>query len=183
MDWVMNHFDAIFLIAVVLLAFVQKFLHARGKNDGRSPAADPEQAERTRRIQEEIQRRILERRGLAGVFPEEAELSEPEPATQAPPPIIETRRHMPAAPAGEESRETPTVVDSAVELERQHQMLRKWEGLNQTTGVEVQANAILIEAAPVLHEDFGLRAELRRRNGLRRAVVLREIIGPPLGLR
>lgn len=182
MDWVMNHFDALFLIAIVLLAFVQKFMRARGTGDRQSPAADSEQAERTRRIQEEIRRRILERRGLAGEPVAEADRSDVEPVTPAPP-IMEASRRLPEEPVGGESRETPAVAGNATELERQRRMLQRWEGMNQTAGVEVEASAILIEAAPVQREEFGLRAELRNRDGLRRAVILREILGPPLGLR
>lgn len=160
-------------------------------------AGDLDQEERARRIREEIQRKIAERRGQAvppvlaepprlppilerPVFREEAEApySRSEPT---PPP-------MPQAPAQAYS-------DSAA-LERQRRLAEEFERLEEQREAARRAAAAaraasreaapVYGAAPVVGAMLGLRSvgeELRDPRALRRAFVLREVISPPVGLR
>jgi len=186
MDWVLDHLQVLILVAAAAFAILQKIKGVRAPGASTPPAAeDPEQAERTRRIQEEIRRRIMERRGQPPGLPTETEsaAAEPLPFPAAPPMIEEVRPVAvppPLAPA--------VVVLSADqrEMERQRvllQQLREWEAV-----APVHPGG---EPAPVAGTGAGvhaagkpgwLRAEMRHPAALRRAIILREILGPPVGL-
>ncbi len=57
MDWVLENLQIIILIAFAVAAVVTRLRKARGQPGAEPPApADPDEAERTRRIQEEIRR-------------------------------------------------------------------------------------------------------------------------------
>lgn len=149
---------------------------------------DPELAERTRRIREEIQRKIEQRaRGYAHeqpkpVRPDPAELppilrdifQEPEP--ELPPPAV-------APPA------------SRLEVQRQAEILEQ-----QAAMAEQLRQAKLTKAAAQKREVFeaatadhsaarrtesrsSVLGELRTPEALRRAFILREVLGPPVALR
>jgi len=179
MDWILEHLQVLIVIAAAVFAILQKFKIVRTPGT-KVPTAeeDPEQVERTRRIQEEIRRRILERRGTAPGAP-----SEPEAETApfpAPPPIIEAVRPVvlapPAAPA-EEQRE----------WERQQALLQRLQELEAAQVARPLPESTVVAAAGVgmaaPAANGRLIADLRNQAGLRRAVVLREILGPPVGLR
>lgn len=188
MDWALDHLQMLFVIAVAVVAILQKFKRARpGAADAGPSAEDTEQAERTRRIQEEIRRRIMERRGLApGPPPDSATSEEPPPFSTAPP-MIEEVRPFDASPPFEQVMAAPAVTDNTQELERQRQMLaqlRELEAARQGQADLIPAStAGAVTAAADAGRTNRLLAELRQPAGLRRAVLLREILGPPVGLR
>jgi len=184
MDWILEHLQVLIVIAAAVFAILQKFKIVRTPGTN-APAAeeDPEQAERTRRVQEEIRRRIMERRGQPPGLPTETEA---EPAQfPAPPPVIgEVRPALvppPVAPA--------VVVLSAdrQEMKRQEVLLdqlRQWEAVAPAIAAGESASAAGPGAGVTGTGRTGSwLADLRSPAGLRRAVVLREILGPPVGLR
>ena len=186
MDWILEHLQVLIVIAAAVFAILQKFKIVRTPGTN-APAAEenPEQAERTRRIQEEIRRRIMERRGQPPGMPTETE-AEAEPAQlPAPPPVIgEVRPALvppPVAPA--------VVVLSAdrQEMKRQEVLLdqlRQWEAVAPAIAAGESVSAAGPVAGVTGTGRTGLwLADLRSPAGLRRAVVLREILGPPVGLR
>jgi hypothetical protein len=190
MNWVLDNVQVLVVIAVAVVAILQKLKKIRPPAAGPAPAAeDPEQAERTRRIQDEIRRRIMERRGqMPGwLMGPEAEL-QPEPAAEpppipAPPPLIEDARPVVAVP------EVPVMVlqsDDQREMERQRLQLvelRMWEaGAPVRPGGEPMPAAGAGPGAKESGKRAPLRADLRNPAALRRAVVLREILGPPVAL-
>jgi hypothetical protein len=189
MDWVLDHLQVLFVIAIAVVAVLQKLkrTHA-GEAADEPPAVDPEQAERTRRIQEEIRRRIMERRGLASApGPETMERPPPLPA---PPPLIEELQPFVVPPPLEQTMEESRAASvSTHESESQQQMLQQLRELEAARAAAYQTVKPTAGAEATIPASGGSRpvsripADLRSPAGLRRAVVLREILGPPVGLR
>jgi type II secretory pathway component PulC len=148
---------------------------------------DPELAERTRRIREEIQRKIEQRaRGYANeqprpIQPEVAEL----------PPVI---REIFGVPEPEPAPVMPRVA-SRQEAQRQAEILEQ-----QAAMAEQLRQAKLMKAAAEKRKEFeaatadhrteqrtetrsSVMGDLRTPEALRRAFILREVIGPPVALR
>jgi len=159
----------------------------------REPTSD-EMAERTRRIQEEIRRKIEERQGRTSQpTPSDEEsgktVAVSSPAPAVPPPLPEPR---PVAVSIEEAT-------GAAEVERVMEQQRRYaEQLDQLAAVEREARArSSVPAAPVLavysttaatlaakpvHRGGVVLSGLHDRDALRRAIVLREVLGAPKAL-
>jgi hypothetical protein len=173
------------LVFVLLVVFsivrnVLRLTKKLGDTTSSSPRApevhDPALAERTRRVQEEIRRKIAERRGT--VAP---------PASAA----RETTREPPVV-YGEPPPEPVWTVSNAAVLERQQQLADQMRALElarvaeQRRAVNVAATlktAAESETGMLAASRDGLLADLRDPASLRRAFVLREILGAPVGLR
>jgi len=139
-------------------------------------AEDPEVAERTRRIQEMIRRKIAERRGE----PAATEVAPVGPEME-PPVMLE---EVPAEPAY-----NPT---TAAVLERQQQLAGQMRALEAARMSEQRrATQVTADLKTEAESERGmftashgeLLADLRDPVSLRRAFVLREVLGPPVGLR
>lgn len=181
MDWLLNHPQALVAIAIAVVAILQKLKQARSQETaGEAPAKDGQEAERTRRIQEEIRRRIMERRGLIPVPPPAPDSGGETPEFPEPPPMFEEVRTVVIEPPLPAMDATPSPGYS-MELERQQQMLARLRELETTR----QAHAVIAPETVVAPAAPGNRlpADLRTPAGLRRAVVLREILGSPVGMR
>jgi hypothetical protein len=181
MDWIVEHLQVLFFVAIAIVAILQKLKVVRpGENPPGEPQAGPEDTERTRRIQEEIRRRIMERRGLVPLAPPPQEVAE---ATQdSPPPIIEEVRPVVVARAPMVSAEVEATTSASQEFERQQQLIgqfRELEASRRASTVTVPGSMAAEVAAPV----YRMLPDLRSPRGLRRAIVLREVLGPPVGLR
>jgi hypothetical protein len=163
MDWLLEHPQIIILIAFAVVGILQRLRRA---GDGEAPPApppptiDPEATERTRQIQEEIRRRILERRAL-----EQEAAAPPEPA---PPPVA-------ASPVV--TRAPAPSITSAPELAPMSQPSFSVPLLPLVPISSFFPTGRGAASVPVLPLD------LHDPGSLRRAVVLREILGPPVGLR
>lgn len=214
MEWVLEHLQ--FVIAlVVIVVWVLNNLRRQSAGqdepdrpdarDVRAPAqTDVDELERTRRIQEEIRRRILARqRGEPVLAPppplpvepaEPPELEEPEwleegprPPPAKPPPLLAGRVEQAAAT-------TVRGMDAAAAaiLEQQRLLQEQIDALRA-------ARAVGSAAVPRLPAVYGhienskseaaavevrraVREDLAGRDGLRRAILLREILGQPPGL-
>ena len=146
---------------------------------------DDEMAERMRRIQDEIRRKIEERQGGGQPPP----LPPSVPVLRTPPP-------MPEAPV---VRSAPVVViaeagTGAAELERVMEQqrhyaaqLRELESLSRTAPKPAALAAVdsfsgTAATGVTVRRGLGLLEGLRDREALRRAVLLREILGPAKGL-
>jgi hypothetical protein len=156
--------------------------------DGSSPEAD----ERVRQIQEEIRRKIAERRGQ--VAPPPIPIPEREqPVRQSQPP----EREPAPAPVREREREVITAYDDTAALERQRRLAEQLEELeSRRREARMAAQAASAGAGSRAEGDFALAkeispgagsrsltAELRDPKALRRAMVLREVLGGPVALR
>lgn len=142
-----------------------------------APNADAmEEAERTRRIQEEIRRKILERRtgGMPGPVEEVREVpgwqgEGPRPRTLAvPPPLDEAVLAR--------QRALQEQLD-ALEVKRAATRARAVSRAFPSAPPSIRAaGAKVVETRPLV-------LALKNPASLRQAVVLREVLGPPVGLR
>ncbi|MFO1448668.1 MAG: hypothetical protein U1F61_10970 [Opitutaceae bacterium] len=218
MDWILDHLQILVFFAGIIAYWINQRRRekagesadydgdgipetptVRRKLDPNEP--DPEEAERTRKIQEQIRRKISER--LNG---------EAEPA--GPPPLVpvpstgQARTPSPdptTAPRPASEGPIPDVIRRVfepardTEAEARHAAERAaWERQRllqaQLATLEAQRQAELTQAASVrsLAIEAETRkevspsnwiAELRGAKNLKRAVVLREVLGTPAGLR
>lgn len=219
MSWILDHFSLIVFLVIVFTigrkvrAILKDAEEQANRRGGKRPMAnfDPDEAERVRRIQEEIRRKIAERRG--GV----------ETPMPTPPPLVMERTSMPRPqnppatdPFGgpmkriltelerrvnERSKEPPVVRDAASEeteaqLKRQRELAKKLEAAREAREARRQDSEMagaVVRQAPIRSGDLTVKTadgdrgellgDLRDPRGLRRAFVLREVLGAPVGLR
>lgn len=153
---------------------------------------DPEQAERVRRIQEEIRRKIAERRGETAPPPPmpvpTVVVAEREPVYReqrrepvAPPPLRPLR---PDAFAHDDSAAIERQRKLAEQMERLDEQRRETRRLASTTFATQRQTAAAAAVAPRAATGFpSLASELRSPRALRRAMVLREVLDKPVALR
>jgi len=208
-EWILEKLPVLIFIVVFLGQIVRGIM--RSRNDNPEPVAKPDEMEAQRRAQEiqaEIRRKIMERRaGGGGTFTESmAPRAEP---PMAPPPILRRERTEMPAPAGRSLKRTFEEFDRRVkaepvpispliaerrnaELERQEQLaedLRVVEEARVTAlrRVRQAAEAKELEARSLKSlrtaSKVRLMNDLRDPESLKRAIVLREVLGPPVGLR
>lgn len=147
-------------------------------------AMDTEEAERTRRLQEELRRKILAR--MQG--------AQPPANTPMPRPVMQqvkrnNERHPaltpPPLPAARAQADAPTPFDesnsaylSATEKLAELEAIARSAPANKD-----EAFALPDEGAAAPHAATGIQATLRDSHELRRAFVLREILDAPVSLR
>jgi len=212
MEWVLKHFGGViaFVVFTMVVRGVLKVLRPAGdaqQKKGGPAEQDTEAAERTRRVQEEIRKKIAERRAaMAG----EQAPSRPSPRPQMPPlvrpisvpqldPFGGPMRRAPRQPEPEVVRrfepepepEPETDAETTAVLVRQQKLAEQLRTLEEarrtqqrravvTAGERTAERAAYAGAMPVRHE---VTADLRDPRALRRAIVLREVLGTPVGLR
>lgn len=206
MNWVLEHLQILIGAAAAIAYLLNR---GRGSAEEKqqpssrtSHDGSDEQAERTRRVQEEIRRKIAERRGqVAGSseHPSRRELSPPVmPPPKLPPidpfggPMRRVVRKIEEAAARLEERvEDPEAIARAAEIARQAKLAERLRELEQARVAEerraakillaTKAREVVTRRSTSLAED--LRNRLRHPDEFRRAVILREVLGPPLALR
>ena len=187
MNWVFDHLQLVIAIAGAIAWWLNQKKQAP-VDDTAPPKErtfdDPELAERTRRIREEIQRKIEQR--AKGYATEQPKLPRPE-ATEPPPLVREvvTTRAAPEIRKGmsqaEAQRQAEILEQQAALAEKlQEAALLKTAALKRTE-FEV-ATADHSAAARSLSRSTMLD-DLRDPAALRRAFILREVLGRPVGLR
>lgn len=187
MDWVLKHLQLVIAIAGAVAWWIsQRKLVQTGGAEAAPPRAektfeDPELAERTRRIREEIQRKIEQRaKGYAR--------EQPRPLPVAPaelPPIIREIFVQPALPSAATRQENQRQAEI---LERQATLA---EQLEEARLLKAGAEKRLeFEKATADHRSAArtetrttVLGDLRTPDALRRAFILREVLGPPVALR
>ncbi len=159
MNWILEHFQVVIILVVVGVTFGGKILEAFKPN---RPAG----------------KSILETLGElldkpAGGDPNKSDPAGPPPLRQAATPPQSRQVTMPADPRAMQA-----------ELERQHQMQ---ERLRKIREAKAQPSAAAPAPAPTVVKrqtiSRGLKGQLRSGRELRHAVIMREILGPPVGLR
>lgn len=193
-QWMLDNAFAVVIVGGVLLQLLQAIM--KKKSGPETPSAeeqpkeyefeDPELAERTRRIREEIQRKIVQRqRGGSGQDANEL----PAPAAyepEAPPPLV--REVI-------EQRPVMTASGTRLDTQRQAEILEQqaaWADKLQEAQ-RMKASALKrseFETATADHSKTartlsraGVLDDLRSPDALRRAFILREVLGPPVALR
>jgi hypothetical protein len=204
MDWILNHI----WVVVVIAGLVTRALQAvRGNTSATKKTAEPsrrqeyvdaEQAERTRKIREEIQRKIAERRG-PGAAPPAPEPARPRlrvqdrsPEATTPPSVLElppmVRKVFGPAPAVEPTPIPVEAVTSSAELARQAALADQLrQVIARKTAEERRATfasslADQQQVALLVNRE-ALLDDLHDPEALRRAFILREVLGPPMAMR
>ncbi len=188
----MNGF-ILFVIIAVISSLVKKGKETNGDqspaagsrrpNESGSPAR-PEGTmdydERMRRIREEIRRKIEERRSAAQTgLP---------PSTPAPAMMTETE-YQPEAPTVPEEAAPPQPVLTAPEKRHQAEAAEELvvqaelKRTEQTIAEARTAELSWTESTKPATGTSALRKDLRSGRDLRRAIALREVLGPPVALR
>lgn len=185
MDWLIDHIQLVIAVAAAFAYWLNARKQQQPEEDDEPNVRQlrdesqeaAEEAERARRIREEIRRKIAERVG--------GDVTAPRPVA-GPPPVIRQLEVNPPRLDPEPPRQP--MIDSAL-LEQQR---RLQEQLEEAVRAKQRAQEIRREvptkrrtastAVPAL-AGRGIRADLQNRESLRRAVVLREVLGPPVGLR
>lgn len=202
-EWLTKHAFTLVIIAGVVAQLIKA---VRGqKDDADAPPTppeersfqDPELAERTRRIREDIQRKIAERRRAATGYeiPAPPPVAEPPqqwaydtPEETAKPPVV---REVVAERAPEPVRASVARAEAqrqAEILEQQAALAEKMRELEMMKAAAVRRNEFERATADRQTETKvaargALLDDLRKREALRRAFVLREVLGPPVALR
>lgn len=225
LDWIFENLGLVIVLTITALSFLRGMFRA-GKTDEpqqRQPRSrmtgeqDPEAAERTRKIQEEIRRKIAERQGDRAARMEEAReaaQARAETARAEPPPLLPPSRVPPVDPFGGSMRKILRKIEEAAEQRRESveealepmesaALRRQRELEEQLRAVEAQRAEARRRAQEVSAREIGageamknvwaragvsvagvsVRDELRDPRALRRAFVLREVLGPPVGLK
>ena len=209
--WILENIGIVVVLVVFLSQIVRAFLRARNSSP-RPEAKRDEMAEerRVREVQEQIRRQIAARRGgsPAAEAPSRAPEGERPPVpspqtTQLPEPfggplgrMLEelqrrAQQHIPPPPL---QTQPPVLSDRRhlAELERQQQLADELKSAEETRHL-VQRRAVHLAAdrQTLAESEPALRAvardqvlgDLRDPQSLRRAFVLREVLGKPVGMR
>jgi hypothetical protein len=216
MRWLTENIQVLIAVAgVIAWWFNQRARAKRGEaadfdGDGNpevqpgAPASplDLEEAERTRRIQEEMRRR-REQRAASPAMPTGA--PQTPPARQAPPvmsapppvfqdPVAEAMKEFAKRFAPVEVAPPPPLVDQQA-LERQRQLEERYRALEaekrllerRAAALAVTSKASVIAATEQAHTGYPRGAEwlaeLRNHSNARKAILVSEILAKPVGLR
>ena len=202
MNWVQEHLQILIAAAAAIAYFLNRQRSAREESDESQRPADQasaEHAERTRRVQEEIRRKIAERRSGQTASRPGAERVPPMVRPWHVPPIDPfggpmrrvVRKIEEAASRLEDQFEDPEAAVRAAEIARQAKLAERMRELEQARAMQERRAAELLRAkktrqvvvAPVAVVGGEVHQRLRDPHELRRAIVLREILSPPVGLR
>lgn len=204
MNWLLDNIWVLLAIAGVVAKVLQSVRGQKpGAGDGPAEPPkeyefeDPDLAERTRKIREEIQRKIEERRGqhmrpaVPQAEPEPPRLAPGQSSPQATPPVLtlpEVIREViqPEAPPIYSTRADE--MRAAEEAERQaalEEQLREAEQMRAAAQRRAAFEAATADNTTIAREGAraGVLEDLRDPAALRRAFILREVLGPPVALR
>ncbi|MBL9200670.1 MAG: hypothetical protein JNL39_09195 [Opitutaceae bacterium] len=204
-NWVLGNLPLVIFALVIISQIMRAAKRAREQQSEEQRQARPDALDedrRTREVQEQIRRRIAERRGGGAPAAEPPALERPAPSpetTQLPDvfdgPLGRMLQELQkrAQPAAQEPPPLPaTALRQSAELERQQQLAEQLRTLEEQKMLAKRRAAHLAEArAEVAQGEPALRAvargrlidDLRDPQSLRRAFVLREVLGAPVGLR
>lgn len=213
MSWIFDNIGLIIFL-VVAFSFVRKVKAAlrRAEEETQRRAAprraanyDPDEAERVRKIQEEIRRKIAERRGDGPPVMVPQSAPEPPPLlrpTEPPPmdpfggPMKKVLAEMERRIQAETTPPPPVLAERAqaqsAALVRQEQLAEDFRVLQESRELAARRAAHAAVERKAMAESEGglltasrgsLLAELHDPRSLRRAFVLREVLGAPVGLR
>ena len=186
MNWVFDHLQLVIAIAGAIAWWLSQKKQAQADDTAPQKETtfdDPELAERTRRIREEIQRKIEQR--AKGYATEQPRL--PRAETAEPPVVREVviTRAAPEMRKGMAQAETQRQAEileqqAALAMKLREAELMKAAALKRAEFAAATADHSV--AARTLSRSTVLD-DLRDPAALRRAFILREVLGPPVALR
>lgn len=207
MEWILERIGVVIFVVIFLSQVVRGVLRARKAKEAHEQGYDEtSEGRRVREIQERIRRQVAERRGqtMDAPPPLARETSEPPVArpqtTQLPEvfggPLGRMLEEMQKRAQPQAERVPPPVLDTEVrntaEMERQERFAEELRVLEeQRMLVQRRAAYVAAEKTAETNSSSGVQTAARNRTlvdlrdpqALRRAFVLREVLGPPVGLR
>jgi hypothetical protein len=181
MDWILNHLQFV-LAAAGALAYWLNERRKAGQEEAPPPHVsktfeDPELAERTRKIREEIQRKIDQR--ARGYVQPQAPVARAE--YESPPPIIREVAVARSSHRLDAQRQAEILEEQAAMMER----LREVEVMKAAAQKRVEFETATSDPSPELRAQTRSTVvqDLRSSAALRRAFILKEVLGPPVALR
>ncbi len=183
MHWIFDNLQVVFALAAAFAYWLSQRKreaeeNAAGREESDGPegprdfGVDIEEAERTRRIQEEIRRKIAQRMGH-------------EPAPVAPPPLV--REFAPAVPPVVVTSVPTYAAANEALLQRQRDLAEQLQAAEaaRRAARRSRTSAAMAQTSPNRGPETAgsWKEQLRGKDSLRRAIVLREVLGPPVGLR
>lgn len=161
MQWIFDHFQIVVIIAVIVGSLAKQFLEAKA-----------------------AERRAREEQNEGDIFDpgEDWQPQYPQPSPSVPPPLV---RNVPP-PLARSATPPPLVSDTEALLKRQQDMQDRLKQIKEAK-VYTQAPKMTSPNAKRAKSKGAtsptLTGALRDRNQVRRAFVMREILGPPVGLK
>jgi len=191
MNWVFDNIRLIVIVGGAIAYWLNQRRKAKEDQEAARTVAPSQrnapvndEAERIRRIQEEIRRKILERVG--GVT---TPVPTPPPLKAAPQaPVRREQIKIEAYTESQAEAERVVVADQAM-LERQQQLAAKLRELKEQRREHDRPSEVFAEKTALAMAASGtavrgsLLADLREPTSVRRAILLREVLGTPVGLR
>ena len=208
MNWILEHLQVL-IGAAAAIAYLLNRSRASSQEQPKQPrrglreaSDDQEQAERTRRVQDEIRRKIAERRAEASGS------GQPRAPRDLVPPVMRPANLPPIDPFGgpmrrvvrkieeaaaklEERVDDPEASARAAELARQAKLAERLRELERARVAEERRRTEILAARrqldsvsqPTRVAAGEIHRALRDPRELRRAFILREILNRPVGLR
>ena len=188
MEWIFDHLQILIAAGAAVAYWLNQRQQANAGEESQEESLQREnpeameEAERARRIREEIRRKIAERAGGERMR---------QPTLQEAAPPLYRRAEVPAQPKLEPVYEEQVwnqgsgylVDESAAVLERQRKLQKQLEALKQPKQqLKMKSEPVKPVAATSLLIG-SLRHDLRKPSSLRRAIVLREVLDRPVALR
>lgn len=192
MDWFFDNLGKFIPIVIGLFYFIASL-----KKGGEEEAEkSPEAQERARKIQEEIRRKILERQGGGSVPVERSPIEPRESRPRIE--LWEEEEYNPMIPETERPRSAPVIVPEytepsqtaqyeaqRLEVERKLEDVRVFKQKLASKKLEQSKRAKFAreQSQPQTKQRVSLRGSLRGTRSLRKAIVLKEVLGEPIAFR
>jgi len=207
LEWIFERLGLVIFLVIFVSQIVRGMLRARkAKEDHEAGYDETAEGRRVREIQERIRRQVAERRGKVAPEPPtlQPDYSEPpvaRPETTQLPEIFggplgrmleDLQKRAQPQPQPPAPPPIYAEVGNRAEMERQEQLAEELRVLQeQRVLIQRRAAYIAAEKTAESNSSSGVRAAARERTlgdlhdpaALRRAFVLREVLGPPVGLR
>ena len=190
--WALTHIPQLIFLFVVVQVIRAVMRASQLSQEHKAGTSESDEQRRVREIQERIRKTIAERRGGAATTATRPELPPLMRPSVAPlDPFGGPSRRLVIEPM---RRTTPQPVEplpnEGAILERQQQLADQMRALEQAreqtarrAAQVVEGNAVTVRATAGAAQRAGWLKDLRDPQSLRRAIVLREVLGEPVGMR
>ena len=174
MDWIFEHLKVVLFIGIIVFSLAKRFLEAK------------------RQAAEENTESPIEDWTPPPSHPPQRRVSLPPPLAKSvfsPPPLTDPPARHHSAPQPQQSPLSAAMTEAASAMQRQHDMMERLQHANEAKALRAK-NAGSSHRSPMKIEKLAevpaggaLSTLLGNRSDIRRAIVLREVLGPPLGMR
>lgn len=153
MEWIFDHFQIVVILAVIVGSLVKQVLDSKA-----------------------AERKAKEQQDEGDIFDpgEDWEPEFPQPKPSVPPPLARPSTPPPVA------FETEGALKRQQDMQERLRQIKEANAANQGTKA---SNKTSKRAKAIASVETTLRSALHNRSDIRRAIVMREILGPPVGLR